>query len=916
MSKKLTGPQIRQEFIDFFVQRAGHTFVPSASLVPGGDQTLLFTNAGMVQFKDIFLGTDKRAYTRAVDSQKCMRVAGKHNDLEDVGRDNTHHTFFEMLGNWSFGDYYKKEAIAWAWELLTSVWGLPPQNLWTTCFRDDIGDIPADDEAAEEWRKQPGMDPSQVLFFGRKDNFWEMAETGPCGPCSEIHIDRGLKYCNKQGEPGHICQVNGDCTRFLELWNLVFIQYNRRGPTDLEPLPAKHVDTGMGLERIVAVIQDVDSNYKTDLLNPMMDAVQRLTGHSDAERIANITPYRVITDHARAAAFLIADGVVPGNVGRNYICRMIVRRAARFGSKIGLNEPFLATVAEEVIAGYGDFYPELKANRITILDNLKREEIRFQRTVEGGVAKLENLLSRLTSQGGRLLPGEQAFDLYATYGLPLEITRDIAREQNLAVDETGFINAMDQHRLASGAGEAFGPLGGEDVDIYRILMNDLQKRGLLSTQGVANDPYHSLEVEGPVLALVRDGQSISNAEPGDRVEVLLPETCFYVESGGQVSDTGTIVSAGKPEWEIQVVDMSKPAAGMVVHIGEVRRGHPMTGDQAIARVDAQRRRDIMRNHTATHLLHHELRTLLGGHARQAGSLVAPDRLRFDFNHPEAVNVEQLERIEAGVNRNILGDYPLHIAFKPLKQAIAEGATALFGEKYGETVRNITIGEPEPFSNELCGGTHVDETGDIGIFLITSEGSVAAGIRRIEAVTGRGAYELVQRRFHAIKQVANLLATAPDETPSKTQALLEELDSSRKQIMTLRAEIAASQFERYLEDVPIVAGVPVLTAILPGADGDTLRKMTDRFRERYPIGVAVLGTVSDNRPTVVAAVSQDLVAHGLHAGELVKFVAQPLGGSGGGRPTLAQAGGRDASKLEVALAGVPGWVLSKLGTKPL
>jgi alanyl-tRNA synthetase len=916
MSDKLTGAQIRQEFIDFFIQKAGHTFVPSSSLVPGGDQTLLFTNAGMVQFKDVFLGTDKRQYTRAVNSQKCMRVAGKHNDLDDVGRDDTHHTFFEMLGNWSFGDYYKKEAIAWAWELLTSVWGLPRQQLWATCFRDDIGDIPQDDEAAEEWRKQPGIDPAHVLFFGRKDNFWEMAETGPCGPCSEIHLDRGPKYCNKQGEPGHLCQVNGDCTRFLELWNLVFIQYNRRSPTELEPLLAKHVDTGMGLERIVSVLQDVDSNYKTDLLSPMMDAVQRLTGHSDAERLANLTPYRVITDHSRAAAFLIADGVVPGNVGRNYVCRMIVRRAARFGSKIGLNEPFLATVAEEVIAHYGDFYPELKRNRVSILDNLKREEIRFQRTVEGGVAKLENLLTHLASQGGNVLPGEQAFDLYATYGLPLEITRDIAREQKLEVDEAGFGAAMGQHRLASGAGEAFGPLGGEGVDIYRQLIADLQNRNILGPQGVVNDPYRSLEVEGPILALVKDGQSISEAQPGDRVEVLLPETCFYVEAGGQVSDTGTIHSVGKPEWEIRIVDMSKPAAGIVVHIGEVQSGHPKAGDQAIARVDAQRRRDIMRNHTATHLLHHELRAILGEHASQAGSLVAPDRLRFDFNHPEAVTPEQLERIEAGVNRNILGNYRLNIAFKPLQQAIAEGATALFGEKYGETVRNITIGEPETFSNELCGGTHVEETGDIGLFLITSEGSVAAGIRRIEAVTGRAAYELVQRRFNALKQVANLLASSTEETPAKTKALLEELENARKQITLLRSEIAASQFDRHLENVPNVGGVPVLTAILPGADADTLRKMTDHFRERYPSGVAVLASVSDGRPMLVAAVSPDLVSNGLHAGDLVKFVAQPLGGSGGGRPTLAQAGGKDASKLEKALAGVPGWVLAKLGTRPL
>ncbi len=913
MPAKQSGSQIRQEFIEFFVNRAGHTFVPSSSLVPGGDQTLLFTNAGMVQFKDVFLGTDKRPYTRAVNSQKSMRVAGKHNDLDDVGRDDTHHTFFEMLGNWSFGDYYKKEAIAWAWELLTEIWGLPHAQLWATCFRDDIGDIPEDDEAAEEWRKQPGMDASHVLFFGRKDNFWEMAETGPCGPCSEIHLDRGLKYCNKQGDPDHVCQVNGDCTRFLELWNLVFIQYNRHGPTVLEPLPAMHVDTGMGLERIVSVIQDVDSNYKTDLLSPMMDVVQQLTGHSDKERAENLTPYRVIADHSRAAAFLIGDGVVPGNVGRNYVCRMIVRRAARFGNKIGLDKPFLATVADRVILNYGSFYPELLKNKKSILDNLTREEIRFQRTLEGGVAKLEILLKHLISGGEQILPGDQAFDLYATYGLPLEITRDIARENDLDVDEVGFRSAMEQHRLASGAGEAFGALGGEDVDVYRQLLTDLQTQGKLGPEGVEYDPYQRLEVEGPVLALVQDGQAVDSASTGDPVELVLPETSFYVEAGGQVADTGVIVSTGQPEWEVRVTGMSRPAAGMIVHTGEVMRGRPQVGDQAVARVDSQRRVDIMRNHTATHLLHHELRSILGEHARQAGSLVAPDRLRFDFTHPDALTPEQLERIEAGVNRNILGNYHLDIHFKPLEQAIAEGATALFGEKYSQTVRNITIGEPEIFSNELCGGTHVEDTGDIGIFLITSEGSAAAGIRRIEAVTGRGAYELIQRRFRALKHSAGLLVTSSEDVPTKVQALIDDLEGTRKQIAGLRSELAIMAFTKLLENVPHIADIPVLTATLPNADNDTLRQMADQFKNRYPSGVAVLAAVVEGRPAVVASVSQDLVERGLSAAELVKFIAGPLGGGGGGRPTLAQAGGKDATQLDESLARTAGWVAENLSS---
>lgn len=908
MSKHPTGNEIRQQFLDFFMEH-GHTIVPSSSLVPGGDQTLLFTNAGMVQFKDVFLGTDVRPYKRAVDSQKCMRVAGKHNDLDDVGRDNTHHTFFEMLGNWSFGDYYKKEAIAWAWQLLTEVWRLPKDKLWATCFQDDKGDIPRDDEAADEWKKQPGFDPSHVMFFGRKDNFWEMAEVGPCGPNSEIHLDRGLDHCNMQGIP-HACEVNGPCTRFLELWNLVFIQYNRTGPNSLELLPAMHVDTGMGFERIVSALQDVDSNYRTDLLWPLIQKVQALTGHSDQEVERDFTPYRVIADHARAASFLIADGVVPGNTGRNYITRMIIRRAARFAGKIGLHEPFMAQVAQIVIDNYGEAYPELKKNAATILDSITREEKRFQRTLESGLARLESLFARLSKEGGTTLDGEEAFDLYATYGLPLEITRDIAREQGYEVDDDGFRKAMENHRLASGAGEAFGPLGGEEVEIYRQLTADLMAQGKLDKQGVRYDPYSAVEVEGDLLALILEGESVDEAIPGDRVQVVLPETCFYVESGGQVSDTGTI-RALDGSWEIKVTDMRKPAAGVIVHSGEVLEGKPRVGQAAVARVDLQRRQDIMRNHTATHLLHAELRSILGEHARQAGSLVAPDRLRFDFTHPEAVTPEQLERIEAGVNRNILGNFNLNIQLKPREVAMSEGAMALFGEKYGETVRTIAIGGQEAFSYELCGGTHVEETGDIGLFLLTSEGSAAAGIRRIEAVTGRVAYELVQRRFRALKETARLLNTAPEDVPAKVDTLVEELSAERKTIATLRRDMAQVEFVRELEKVRTVSGVPVLTVGLKGADAETLRQLTDRFRQQYPSGVAVIGSVDDGRPLVIAAVTEDLVKRGLHAGELVKFVAAPLGGGGGGRPTLAQAGGKDASKMDEALKSVEGWVTEHL-----
>jgi alanyl-tRNA synthetase len=910
-STKKSGAIIRQDYINFFEDH-GHTFVPSSSLVPGGDQTLLFTNAGMVQFKEVFLGTDMRPYVRAVNSQKCMRVAGKHNDLEDVGRDDTHHTFFEMLGNWSFGDYYKKEAIAWAWELLTEVWSLPKENIWATCFKDEYGEIPQDDEAVDEWIKQPGIDPSHILFFGRKDNFWEMAETGPCGPCSEIHLDRGQQYCDMKNVPDHECKVNGDCTRFLELWNLVFIQYNRTSPSDLEPLPAKHVDTGMGFERIVSVLQDVDSNYKTDLFTPLMNKIQSLAGHDTEERNSNLTPYRVIADHSRAATFLIADGVVPGNIGRNYVCRMIIRRAARFGSKIGFDMPFLSQIAEVVVGEYGGFYPELEVNKETIFDNITREEIRFQRTVESGIAKLESLLDDLRSEDIELMPGEVAFNLYATYGLPLEIIQDIARERNMGVEQDGFRDALEKHRLASGAGETMGPLGGENVDIYRNLFVELKKQKKLEGEGVQYNPYDQLEITGEVLAIIQQGTSLETARLGDKVEVIIPETPFYIASGGQVSDTGWILSDPESTWEIQIADVRKPSSGIIVHEGKVTRGELKVGDPCRARVNRRRRLDIMRNHTATHLLHAELRKVLGRHARQAGSLVAPDRLRFDFTHSSALTDDQIDAVEKGVNEAILGDYRLNIDHKPLQQAIDEGATALFGEKYGEIVRNITIGEPDVFSNELCGGTHVEKTGDVGLFQITSEGSVAAGIRRIEAVTGRSSFKLAKQKFNALKRSAALLGTTPLKVPEKVQNTVAEGEAYKKKLEDIQRQAAALTFVQHLDRVPTVNGIPVLTAVLADCDMETLRFLSDKFRERNPSGVAVIASVnSDGKPIIVSTVTDDLVQKGLHAGELVKLVAAPLGGSGGGRPTFAQAGGKDAKKLEEALANVEDWVRQSL-----
>ena len=934
MTKKPTGNEIRQTFIDFFIEH-GHTAVPSISLVPGGDATLLFTNSGMVQFKDVFLGTDKRPYTRAVDSQKCMRVAGKHNDLDDVGRDDTHHTFFEMLGNWSFGDYYKKEAIAWSWQLLTDVWGLPKDKLYATCFEDEQGSIPRDDEAADIWKEQSGFDPSHVLFFGRQENFWQMAETGPCGPCSEIHLDRGEEYDNLRGID-HVCGVNGQCTRYLELWNNVFIQYNLFNDGRLEPLPAKHVDTGMGFERIVSVLQGVDSNYKTDLFTGSLDVLRSLTGHSEDQMYADFTPYRVVCDHARAAAFLIADGVVPGNAGRNYITRMIIRRGARFGTKLGLHEPFLAKVAEAVIQEYGSFYPELVKSRGAILDNLTREEIRFARTIESGTAQLENLLSELRASNQNTLDGHRAFDLYATFGLPFEISRDIAREHGLDVDEDGFRAAREEHSLASGGGKAMGKQGGEDAEFFAGILKDLQKHKKLGEHGVDYDPYTSPRVEGEVLALIANGQSVQSVSFGDQVQVILPKTGFYIESGGQVDDTGYIKSlplnsknlgrgaGGGSEWEIEVTSMRRASAGVIVHVGEVISGQPKVGDVAIAEVDMQRRHDIMRNHTGTHLLHAALHQVLGEHARQAGSLVAPDRLRFDFNHPEGMTAEQIERVEQIVNDAIAADMEVTPKLKAREDAIAEGAMALFGEKYGETVRTITImpasldmptegsafhptaaAEHEhKYSYELCGGTHLERTSDIGAFLIVSEGSAAAGVRRIEAVTGRGAYNLIAHRFKLLKHTAAVVKSSIEEVPFKVESLQDEVADLKKELASLRAQQALSMMDSQLSSVQKVKDINVLAMQIPNSNMDTLRMLADKFREKYPTeGIAVLASGL----TVISAVTNDIVSRGIKAGDLITAI----GGRGGGRPNLAQGSLPDPAIMNEAMSKVAKVVEEKL-----
>jgi alanyl-tRNA synthetase len=906
--EKMTSAEIRQSFLDFFKDR-GHTVVPSTSLVPVDDPTLLFTNAGMNQFKDVFLDLGDRPYTRAVDTQKCMRVSGKHNDLEDVGHDGTHHTFFEMLGNWSFGDYYKKEAIGWAWELLTEVFGLPGERLWASVFKDEQGELEADEEAASLWRSETDINSDHIVYLGRKDNFWEMADTGPCGPNSEIIFDRGVEACTCQDDLDHVCRVEGDCGRFVELWNLVFIQYNRDEDGQLHLLPAKHVDTGMGFERLVAVLQGVDSNYKTDLFMPIIRRVQEITGHTDAEVAENIVAYRVIADHGRAATFLVGDGVLPGNDGRNYVLRMVLRRAARFGRKIGLTEPFLADVAKVVVETMGAVFPELANRRQFILTTITQEEERFLRTLDLGLSRLDEELAELGKQGGKVVPGDAAFRLYDTFGLPLEITRDVAEERGFDVDEAGYRAALDEQRRRARQADRFEFQDEETVKRYTEILADIQREGLLGEEGVIHDPYSTTELETTTAAILRDGKRVKLAKKGDQVEMVLAATSFYVESGGQVSDTGFIsaypLAGDEPIWEVEVQGVRQPVPGLIVHVGQVRRGRPKVGDAAWAVVDYERRMDIARNHTATHLLHSELRYILGEHVQQAGSLVTPDRLRFDFTHPAMLTEDELNLVTQSVNDAILVNYPVEISRGDYRQAVSEGVIALFGEKYGDEVRVLRVGWPgEPFSQELCGGTHVHETGEIGLFHIVSEESVGAGVRRIEAVTGRVAVELVERQIGILKRAAAYLGGTPEEVDRKVLGLLDELQLARKEIARLQEKVARREFETLLDDVRMVSGVSLLSARVTAPSMDVLREMTDWFRDRLDSGVVALGTVLGERPALVVAVTPDLVERGVDAAKLVRGMAQIVGGGGGGRPALAQAGGRDPNRLDEALSQAP------------
>ncbi len=908
---KITGNEVRRQFIEFFEKKYQHTVVPSASLVPGGDQTLLFTNSGMVQFKDVFLGTDVREYSRAVNSQKCMRVAGKHNDLDDVGRDDSHHTFFEMLGNWSFGDYYKEEAITWAWELLTSRWALDKSKLWVTVFEDELNIIPWDEEAFFIWKEQPGIETSHILKFGRKDNLWEMAETGPCGPSSEIHMDFGPQACEKKGVAGHVCKVNGDCHRFVELWNLVFIQYNRIGRDEFLPLPKRHVDTGMGFERIVSVLQEVPSNYRTDLLMPLILRTQELCQATDKQRDANLTPYRVIADHARAASFLIADGVIPGNTGRNYVCRMIIRRAARFGSKLGLDRSFLAEIALKVIDGYSESYPELRKNQKMIISHIQKEEEQFHKTLQNADMRLEELIEGLKNTGSKVLDGESCFELYATHGLPLEITKDILSERGYQVSEQGFHVAMEKHKTKSAPVKNKQKKNETSAEKYRALFEKLTTSKALSPSGVINDPYTSLTVKGNVLAIIKDGMEENIAHAGSEVEILVPATPFYLESGGQVADQG-LIEAEDGTWKIEIFDVFRPAPGIVMHKGKVANGIVKVADEAVVSVDKQRRDSIMRNHSATHLLHAALQKIIGDTVRQAGSLVAEDRLRFDFTHPAALSEEEIKRVEEEVNKAILSGMNRETREEDLKAATKAGAMALFGEKYGNIVRTVTFGTDRTFSYELCGGTHVENSSQIGLFMILSESSVAAGIRRIEAVTGWEAYKFAQKRIDLVSKIAQYLHVKIEDVYRAVIDLDDEGQKKEKEILNLQNSLIISSIASLFEKIIEIKGVDVLASMIKDVSPEKLRTISDQFRAKYPNGVAILGTVHQEKPFMVVSSSETAVQKGLDAKKLIDALAPIMDGRGGGNQHMAQAGGRNPEALPIVIDKSPKIISDLLG----
>ncbi len=898
--KSLSTFEIRKRFLEYFQER-NHQNVDSGNLVPADDPTLLFVNAGMVQFKDLLLGLEKRDYIRATTSQKCLRVSGKHNDLENVGPSPRHHTFFEMLGNFSFGDYFKRDAIQFAWDLLVNEFGLSLDRLWFSVYTDD-------DEAIELW-KEVGAPPERILRFGKKDNWWDMGEVGPCGPCTEIHYYWG------DLEDQVAAGVNVD-DEYLEIWNLVFMQFEQREPGgELIPLPKPSVDTGAGLERLASILQGKDNNYDTDAFTPIMDRIQELLGHTDAQRQQHLVGYRVIADHGRAVTFLISDGVMPGNEGRDYVVRMILRRAARFGKMIGFEEPFLAEICRVVIAEFGAHYTVLKSDEDFIVQTVTAEEERFQRALNTGLSLLDGLMERLRAGGARVIPGEDAFRLWDTYGFPLDITRDVAQENGFTVDEDGYQAALEQQRLQSGSDQQ-GVAA--DNSVYVTLFEELRTRGQLDDDGVRHLIYEDAEdADSTVIGLVKDGQAVNQAHAGDEVELILPETPFYVESGGQISDTGEIEyfpeDMQKPVWSVRVTSMRRPIPGLIVHVGEVTSGTVQVDDPAYAFIDTVRRWDIMRNHTATHLLHAELRGQLGEHVRQRGSLVAPDRLRFDFSHPQPVSADQLRAIEQAANQAVLANYPVKDRLTGFDRAVAEGALAFFEEKYDDTVRVISIGDgSEDVSQELCGGTHVGTTGEIGPFLITSEGSSAAGVRRVEALTGRAAHAVLANRLAALDTVAAGLRVQPEQTVEAVQRLQEQNRQLERELEQTRAKLSRQQSETLLDHAVRLNGLAVLAQQVEANDVDALRQMTDWFRDKLGSSVVVLGSVINEKPMLVAAATDDAIKKGIHAGNLVRDAAKIVGGGGGGRPNMAQAGGRHADKLPEALGQVAGWVEEKLG----
>ncbi|RKH45801.1 alanine--tRNA ligase [Corallococcus llansteffanensis] len=881
MPSALTASQIREAFLQFFEERA-HRRVASSSLVPANDPTLLFTNAGMVQFKDVFTGREKRDYRRATTSQKCVRAGGKHNDLDNVGYTARHHTFFEMLGNFSFGDYFKPEAIAFGWEFVTKTLGLSTDRLAVTVFNGE-GGIPWDEEAFELWAKQ-GVSRDRILKLGYKDNFWAMGDTGPCGPCSEIHYHQGDDIACVEEAAGRKCQgVACDCDRWLEIWNLVFMQFERKEKdAPLIPLPKPSIDTGAGLERIASVVQGKRSNYDTDLFQGIIGTISQLCGQPYSQETG--ASQRVVADHARATAFLVADGVQPSNEGRGYVLRRIMRRAIRHGTLLGLKELFFFKVVDRVIELMGDAYPELRESRSFLMEVAKHEEEGFRRTLDRGLKLMDEELARL--QGQKILSGEVAFLLHGTYGFPWDLTQIIARERGFDVDLERFKQLLEEEGNKGFAGSGQKAVG----EIYQKVVERTGPTEFLGYEGEGH------EGEGSVRAIVQDGVEVPEASAGATVEVVLDRTPFYGESGGQQGDTGRILAHGG-KTVVQVKDAQRPVQGLTVHSVEVKEGTLKVGDMVQTSVDVERRKSIRANHSATHLLHKALKRVLGDHVKQAGSVVAPDFLRFDFSHFSPATQEQLEQVEDLVNTWVRDNAGAETRVMKLDDAKKSGAVAMFGEKYGDTVRVVTV---HPESTELCGGTHVKRSGDIGLFKVTSESGVASGVRRIVAVTGVGALQFVREQEHELKKVAALLRTTPKEAALRVEATQKRVKELERKVEEVAVKAQTASNKDLLDQARDVNGMKVLATRVDPADDKVFRGMADQLRDRIGSGVIAIGGEKDGRAVILVALTKDVVAKGISAGNLVREMAKEVGGKGGGKADMAQAGGPDAANLPAAL----------------